>query len=297
MLLVLITLTSLAVLVRIVANPLSNVFQKQLTQRSAEPLFVIAATYGFLSIVCLFFWPEIAISPLSSAFWVHALIVSLLAVLGNVFLVKALRTGDLSVLGPINAYKSVVSIVFGIILLNEIPSPSGLLGVGLIVLGSYLVLGADQRGKRFSLDLFRQPEIQLRVAALICSAIEAVFIKKTMLLSSPLITFVFWCLLSFVLSLGWVLLSLREQWKEQFRLLVTEKRLYLALFLSVGLMQFSTNVAFGGTQVGYALALFQTSALLSVLFGYQFFKERNIALKLIGASIMIAGAVLITLFR
>ena len=297
MLLVLLTLTSVAVLIRIVANPLSNVFQKQLTQRSAEPLFVIAATYGFLSIVALFFWREIAFSSLSGAFWANALIVSLLAVLGNVFLVKALRTGDLSVLGPINAYKSVVSIVFGIVLLNEIPSPSGLLGVGLIVLGSYLVLGANQRGRHFSLDLFRQPEIRLRLAALVCSAIEAVFIKKAMLLSSPLITFVFWCLLGFGFSLGWVLLSLRSQWKEQVRLLATEKRLYLALFLSVGLMQFSTNVAFGGMQVGYALALFQTSALLSVLFGYQFFNEGHIARKLIGASIMIAGAVLITLWR
>jgi drug/metabolite transporter (DMT)-like permease len=297
MLLFLITLTSLAVLIRIVANPLSNVFQKQLTQRSAEPLFVTSATYGFLSVVCLVFWNEVRLENLPTAFWWNALLVGLLAVLGNVFLVKALHTGDLSVLGPINAYKAVVSIVFGALLLNEIPSWLGLLGVGLIVAGSYFVLGSAGQGRGFSWALLRQPEIQLRIAALVCSAIEAVFIKKAMLLSSPLTTFVFWCLLGFVLSAGWLTISLRDRWREQLGVLVSQKTTYFALFLSVGLMQFSTNVAFSGTQVGYALALFQTSALLSVLFGYQFFREKGITRKLIGAAIMVTGAVLIVLFR
>lgn len=58
-------------------------------------------------------------------------------------------------------------------------------------------------------------------------------------------------------------------------------------------MQVATNYAFSGTQVSYALALFQTSALLSVLFGYRFFGETDIRRKLIGAAIMVAGAVLI----
>ena len=52
-------LTAIAILVRIVANPLSNVFQKQLTQRTAEPLFITMATYGFLTLACLAFWPQI----------------------------------------------------------------------------------------------------------------------------------------------------------------------------------------------------------------------------------------------
>ena len=59
---------------------------------------------------------------------------------GNVFLVKAIHIGDLSVLGPINAYKAVVGMLFGIFLLNEIPGWWGLLGVLLIIAGSYIVL-------------------------------------------------------------------------------------------------------------------------------------------------------------
>ena len=297
MLVSIITLTTVAILIRIAANPLSNVFQKQLTQRAAEPLFVITATYGFLSSLSLVFWNGISFTALPISFWYHALIVSLFAVLGNLFLVKALRTGDLSVLGPINAYKSVVSMLFGIILLNEIPSWLGLTGISLIIVGSYFVLNSGQSKKGFSWDLVKKPEIQLRLMALVCSAIEAVFIKRAMLLSSPVTTFVCWCVLGFVLSFIWTAFALRNRWREQVQLLFSEKFTYLALVISVGLMQFSTIVAFGGTQVGYALALFQTSSLLSVLFGYQFFKEKNIAQKLIGAAIMVMGAVLIVVFK
>ena len=46
-------LTALAVLIRIVANPLSNVFQKQLAQGSAEPLVTIVATHGLLTVLAL----------------------------------------------------------------------------------------------------------------------------------------------------------------------------------------------------------------------------------------------------
>jgi drug/metabolite transporter (DMT)-like permease len=68
------------------------------------------------------------------------------------------------------------------------------------------------------------------------------------------------------------------------------------LALTTGLMQLSTLYAFGVLQVGYSLALFQTSALLGVLFGYKFFREQDLARRLVGASIMVIGAIFIVVF-
>ena len=65
--------------------------------------------------------------------------------------------------------------------------------------------------------------------------------------------------------------------------------------LCVGLAQFSTNYVFNTMNVSYALALFQLSLVLSVFFGFFFFKEKDIVKKLIGSFIMIAGSVLIIL--
>ncbi|WP_338874323.1 DMT family transporter [Spirosoma sp. SC4-14] len=294
MLLTIITLTTFAVLIRIVANPLSNVFQKQLTQRAANPLFVIAATYGFLALACLAFLPQLHFAGLPAPFWESMLVVGVFAMVGNVFLVKALHLGDLSVLGPINAYKSVVGLIVGIFLLNEIPGWWGLAGMCLIVIGSYVVLTNKQQRKGFSWSIFQRPEVKLRLAALVFSAIDGAFLKKAIVLSAPATAFFFWCVFGFGFTLVWILLTMRKQWQSQVRLLFSEKITYLALFLTVGITQVASNIALAHMPVGYALALFQTSALVSVLFGYQFFNEQGILRKLIGAGIMVAGAVMIT---
>ncbi|NEU68716.1 DMT family transporter [Spirosoma agri] len=294
MLLTVVTVTTFAVLIRIVANPLSNVFQKQLTHRAADPLFVISATYGFLALVCLAFWSQLRFAGLPVAFWSCMLVVGLFAMIGNVFLVKALHLGDLSVLGPINAYKSVVGLIVGIFLLNEIPRWWGLVGVLLIVVGSYVVLATKQPQTGFSWRLFQRPEVRLRLAALVFSAIDGAFLKKAIVLSTPTIAFFYWCLFGFGFTIIWIGFTRRERWREQATLLVSQKSTYFALFLTVGVTQVASNIALAGMQVGYALALFQTSALVSVLFGYQFFNEKGILRKLIGAGIMVAGAVMIT---
>ena len=61
--------TVLAVLIRIVANPLSNVFQKQLAQRSAEPLLTIVATHGLLTVFALPILAGLPIAALGHDFW------------------------------------------------------------------------------------------------------------------------------------------------------------------------------------------------------------------------------------
>ncbi|RYF45775.1 MAG: EamA/RhaT family transporter, partial [Cytophagaceae bacterium] len=189
---------SLAVLIRIVANPLSNVFQKQLTQQAANPLFVTSATYGLLMLVCLIFWPQLQFTGLSAEFWVSMLVASLFAMFGNVFLVKAMHLGDLSVLGPINAYKAVVGMLVSVFILNEIPGWWGLVGVVFIVVGSYVVLDDKRQtnklsGKASPISLIQRPEVKLRLAALVFSAIDGVFLKKAILLSTPTIAFFYWC--------------------------------------------------------------------------------------------------------
>ena len=181
-------LTALFVVARIVANPVSNVFQKQLTQRSANPLFIIGATDALLTLAAL---PLLFLGALplhlGAGFWPNMIIAASLAVGSNALLVYALQSTGLSVLGPINAYKSVISLILGVFLLGEIPAPLGLAGVLLIVAGSYFVVDRDSKQPRtnaFAL-FFRERGIQFRFAALALSATEAIFLKKALLLSSP----------------------------------------------------------------------------------------------------------------
>jgi drug/metabolite transporter (DMT)-like permease len=291
-------ISSLFVFTRIITNPLSNVFQKKLTGNSASPVFIILTTHILLSLAMLPILFQILPIQAGSSFYENMLLCVLLAITGNTLIVAALRLTDLSVLGPINAYKSIVSLLLGIFLLGEIPTLMGVAGVLLILAGSYFFinLGSEHKEKNVFIQFFRDKGVRLRLAALILSATEAVFLKKALLLSSPLVTFVFWCILGALASLVFSLFALQAALPSQ---LVTFKQwtsTYLMLALTTGLMQFSTLYTFGVLQVGYSLALFQTSALLSVFFGYKFFREQNVMQRLLGASVMVIGAIFIVVF-
>jgi drug/metabolite transporter (DMT)-like permease len=68
---------------------------------------------------------------------------------------------------------------------------------------------------------------------------------------------------------------------------------YLLLGLTTGVMQLCTLLAFRGLQVGYALALFETSTLLTVVLGYKVFREPHFARRMAGSAVMVAGAAMI----
>lgn len=290
-------LSALFVIIRIVANPISNVLQKQLTQRSASAVFIIAATHALLTATCL---PALAWLPagLPAAFWTNIAISVVLAVASNVTLVRALEAADLSVLGPVNAYKSVVSLVLGVFLVGEVPSAAGLAGVLLIVLGSYGIVdrAPGQPHSRALARFFADPAVRLRLAALALSATEAVFLKRAVLASTPVATFVYWSILGLPVSAAAVAWQARGRIRDEMRRFARHARTYLWLAFATGVMQLTTLLAFGVLQVGYSLALFQLSALLSVLLGHHFFHEGHLARRLAGSAVMVAGAALIVLF-
>ena len=72
---------------------------------------------------------------------------------------------------------------------------------------------------------------------------------------------------------------------------------YAFLVLCIGTMQYTTNYVFSHMNVGYALALFQLSTLVSIILGYRIFKEQNIKKKLLGAIIMVIGSGVIILLN
>ena len=210
-------LTSVAIILRVLSNPLGNVFQKQLTNRYNHPLLINFLTFLLLSVFCIIPAIQVRWLELPFEFWKYCILAGIVGATGNGFLVKALQCGDLSVLGPINSYKSVVGIIVGIFLLGEIPNLWGIAEVHLV--------------------------------------------------------------------------------KEFKRIKIRDLFSYFYLVLCIGTMQYTTNYVFDHMEVGYALALFQLSTIVSIFVGYRIFKEENITKKLIGSVIMVAGSVMIILLK
>jgi drug/metabolite transporter (DMT)-like permease len=271
------------------------VFQKQLTAGGNHPFVVIFISYFSLSLFCIVIALRVPWQALPRQFWTYSVLAGIAGTLGNAFLVKALQKGDLSILGPVNSYKSVVGILVGILILGEIPSATGLLGVVIIIFGSYFVLGTTKEGFRWA--LLKRPDIRFRIWAMILTAIEAVFIKKIILASSTGTAFLSWCWFGCVFSLILVTVYKLDLRNEIRKLEFPDLLRYGLLILCVGTMQYSTNYVFDHMDVGYALSLFQLSSIVSVLLGYRLFSEKEISKKLLGSAIMIAGSVIIILLK
>jgi len=325
--------TLAAVIVRIVSNSFGSVFQKRLAARGRRPFFVNAATFALLTFACA--GPAFSVdwARFAPLFWRDVVVSGVLCALGNACLVAALGRGELSILGPINAWKAVVGLTFGFFLLGEAPTFPALFGVFLIGVGSYFVLDASPERFSFRL-LFGNSAIRLRVAALILTALEAIFIKKIVLAAGPSTAFFLWSAtgaLFSALSLGvaaltsLILTRLRQPLQTAptpptspapqtastppissspqtaptppISRFSTRDALDLAATAAcVGTMQLSTNFAFERLDVGLALALFQLSAPLNVLLGWRLFRERGVVKKLFGATVAVGGAACVVLF-
>ncbi len=271
-----------------------GVHRKKLTNRDVSPELIVSLSYLFFVILSIPVFIYLKPFDLPGEFWLYISLLGVFDIFGNMFLVKSLSTIDLSVFGPLNSYKPIFAIIFSIILLGEIPTFWGSLGVFVIIGGSYF-LNYKESGETYSVkSFFKNRGIIFRFLAIGLTAIAAVFSKKAILLSSPLITLMYWSVIGWPVSVMLVM-KLKLNWKSELEKIKKHKGYFGFLFLSFLALQFFTLLAFEKFFVGYSLALFQLSSLISVLFGVLFFKERNIKYRLLGALIMVIGVILIAL--
>lgn len=277
------------------ASPLVNLFQKKLTNREVSPELIVSASYLFFVLLSIPFFVYLHPFNLPGQFWIYIILLGVFDIFGNMFLVKSLKTIDLSVFGPLNSYKPVFALLFSIFFLREIPSLMGVIGVLIIIAGSYF-LGYQPGIKRSGLkQLITNKGIIYRFLAIALTAIAAVFSKKTILLSSPLITLMYWSLIGLPFSIV-IFFRTKPNLKQELMHAGRHISLFIFLFLAFLGLQLFTLLTFEKVYVGYSLALFQLSAIVSVFFGFHFFKERNLKYRLIGAMVMVFGAILIAIF-
>ncbi len=286
-----VALTAIALALRILSNPVANVFQKKLTGKGYHALMVNFSAYALLSVPCAVMALCTDWSQVQPMYWVWAVVAGVIGSVGNGFLVMALKDGDLSILGPINSYKSVVGLIFGIIILGEMPSWLGLLGTVVIIGGSYFVFETTPEG--FSWRLLHNKQIRYRIYAMVLTAIEAVFIKKVIACSSSTVAFYAWCWFGALFAAVQMLVMRVDLKAGTARPRKADAWPFLAVALCLGTMQFTTNYVFAHMNVSYGLALFQLSTIVSIVLGYKLFQERDIKRKLLGSVIMIAGSVMI----
>lgn len=283
---------------RLIFSITSNVYQKKLSHIGLHPFYIVATTYFVLSLLAAPLLGMIEIGQLSHAFWLNVLLASILDVGGWMFLVMSLSKTDLSVFGPLNAYKVIFSLLLALVFLNEIPSVQGLIGVFVIIIGSFFLTPPASKisGNRI-FSLLKDKGVQARFVSIALFSIGTVFLKNSVVAGGPLATLVFWSLIGLPLVLLSNLISLAGGIKVDLRASKRHIQTIFMIGIMVFAMQYFTLLLLSEMLVAYALALFQLGMVIQVFVGYKVFNEKHITRKLLACLVMMSGSILVLMAK
>jgi len=284
----------LVVFGRLLFSSFANVFQKKLANQGLHPFFIVMASYLVLTILCVpLLWTFNPLT-LDQTFWVNIFFAALLDMAGTLFLVMSLSKTDLSVFGPLNAYKVVVSMLLAMIFIGEIPSTQGFVGIAIIVLGSYFLLPSNDKSAQSSVfQLLLQRGVQYRFLSILLFSIGTLPLKNAVVAGDAISTTVFWCLIGFPLAVIAHTVFLKDNFTKDYRQSKNHIYQFLYLGILIFLMQYMTMIVFSKLLIAYSLALFQLGMVLQVFLGYKIFNEKHIMRRLAASLIMIAGSLLV----
>lgn len=279
---------SFFIITRVLLSVSANTLQKRLLLDGSRVMPVWLVTYSLMLAPGLVL---AAARPMttSAGFWGNVLLGGLLDAAGNLAMVAALSSTDLSIFGPLNAFRPILALLFGWVFLSEKPTVVGATGVAIIMMGT-LVIFTKSETPQFGARL---RTFSFRLLGLSLSTIGAVFLKRAALEGCAELTLCAWiacglfCLFAVSLSQGDKPLTVVAAGLRQHGpwLMVHS----VAFFT----MQWFTIRIFQHTLLAYSFAYFQLAMILQVLLARIFFRERDFRRRLAGCVIMCLGSALL----
>lgn len=262
--------------------------------REMDPFAAAFLTAGFSAVILLpvVLWEGVPVP--GRAFWLALAVSGGINAVTAVLVSRAYQVSDLSLVSPLTGTTPVFTLLVAAVVLAEIPSLAGLLGVVTITAGTYLLAtsrGADPvTAPLRALWDDRGARLMLLVALLY--GVSSTFDKVGVLAS----TAIFWGLaLQAVITLA-----------AGARVLATEKgreglaRMPLRLWLlaaatgaATAAMMVAQMTALTVGFASYVIAVKRVSILLTVLAGGLLFREQGMLVRLGGAAVILAGLVLL----
>lgn len=213
-----------------------------------------------------------------------------LEIVSIILYIKALRLSPLSLTLPFLALTPVFLIIVSFIMLDERVSLAGVIGILLISAGSYtLNINRIKEGIFAPLRAITKEKgsVLMIIVALIYSVTSSLG-KMAIKHSSPLFFGI-----TYFTALAFVFTPIAFSKHKEGKI---ERRTVLSVTLPgifYSIMVMSHMIAISLAQVAYVITIKRISLIIGVLYGYIFFRERNIRERLLGAVLMFLGFMII----
>jgi drug/metabolite transporter (DMT)-like permease len=232
--------------------------------------------------------------PLDQTFWWTFMLSIPINILAYVLYLYAIKLSPISLTVPFLAFTPAFMILTGFFILAETINIWGGLGIGLIVLGGYILHFKKNQANffaPFAAFLHEKGSWYMFIVAILFS-FAAVIGKQAILHSSPLFFSYSFFLVFNITVLSGLLLVRKNDWRKILH--NTPRGMWLGSLLMI-------HISFHGLAIAistavYMVAVKRSSILFSVLLSWLILKEADIRYRGFGTLLMFTGMLLITLF-
>jgi drug/metabolite transporter (DMT)-like permease len=209
----------------------------------------------------------------------------------------AIHRSDVSLVGPVMTLTPGFVVIIEWTLIGDLPGNLGLLGLGLLVFGGYVLSVQQQESSLFAplRRLFMEPGSVFTLIATFCFAAASTLGRIGIQMSDPLSFAVVVAIVNPILL--FTLFSIQDHrfYREAFpKHLRREIRPLMLLGVLFALMRIADQIALSLTLASYAMAVKRTAGLFSVLLGHWYYGEGHLAARLTGSALMLVGLFVLT---
>jgi len=272
----------------------ADALSKKVLDDNTDASIVAWVRTGYTIPFMVFIIPFIDKPELDGVFYMATLLAVPLDIIALLLYMKAIKVSPLSLTLPFLSLTPVFLIGTSYIILGERPDKSGFIGIILVVIGAYLLnVHTISRGifEPFKAIAEEQGSVLMIIVAFVFS-IGACIGKIAVRHSDP---FFFSVVYSFLLSL-FLFLIISFRTRQFFSKAISRPVPFLLIGLLITVMIITHVKALNLVEVSYMISVKRLSILFGVIYGVMFFKETNIKERLLGATVMVSGIIMITVF-
>lgn len=262
---------------------------------SAEVLTLYVNLASLVVTLPLVFWHHDF--PLTNGTYLAAVLCGgLVSGLGGWALNYALHRSEVSVVGPVMTLTPGFVILIEWLLIGSLPGAMGLVGIALLVAGSYMLSVTGVPGRRPFSELLSADGGRYALIAAACFAAASTLGRIGIQLSDPLSFAVIVAVVNpFVLVA--IFLVRDRAFYRGIRLAEIRRTAWALLLLGLlfALMRIADQIALSLTLASYAMAVKRMAGLFAVLLGWRFFAEPRPLPKLAASAVMLLGVLSLTL--
>ncbi|WP_454063236.1 EamA family transporter [Candidatus Nitrospira salsa] len=276
------------------SESLKDLFSKQGLHYTQPHVAALAASaFAFPILLCFFFLTS-ELPVIEPRYWEALLFGGILNVLAFIQFMRALQASDLSLTIPFITFTPIFLLFTSPWIVGEFPGVLGLLGILLIVGGSYIISiqGAPLSWLDPFLAMVKEPGPRRMLSVAAIYSVTSNFDKIGVQHSSP----IFWSLsinVFMTLALLVIFFLIRPSNTNQ------NPPIKISLLMLIGLFSATTliahNTALSLASVPSVIAIKRTSVLFAILWGFLALREANVRQRFIGATLMVIGIGLVAL--